>query len=342
MNVYPYVYKVVNRNTLEFYIGYREANKIPAEMDISVYKTSSAKVKPIFDQFDAYIIAEFITETAGDDAYWFEQQLISENINDPLCLNGYFIEPNGKNKKWKSKKGRITKDTTRKKISDAKLAIDPETGLTNAKKSSLASVETRLKNESYKNGTEKANKTKVARGSNKIGGQKSSITKNKIDPETGLTNAQLAGKKCSETKLAIDPETGSSNAQITGQKSSVTKNKIDPETGLSIAKIAGIKLKETLKKVDPETGLTMKQLQTLKSLKTKKENDSLNNDKNPNAKHIQIFNENDELVYDCKGTFVNLCKEKNLSYTLFIKSAKTKTRITYEKSPYFGWYAILR
>jgi hypothetical protein len=48
MKVLPYVYKVVNRTTGEFYIGYREANKKPASEDILMYKTSSKKVKPIF------------------------------------------------------------------------------------------------------------------------------------------------------------------------------------------------------------------------------------------------------------------------------------------------------
>jgi hypothetical protein len=101
MKVYPYVYKVVNRITGEFYIGYREANRKKAELDIISYKTSSTKVRPIFDQFECFIIAEFFTETSGSDAYWFEQELIKENINDILCLNQYYIENNGINKKFK-------------------------------------------------------------------------------------------------------------------------------------------------------------------------------------------------------------------------------------------------
>ena len=340
MKVFPYVYKVVNRNTNEFYIGYREANRKPANEDIVTYKTSSVNVRPIFDQFDAYIIAEFITETGKDDAYWFEQQLISEHIDDPLCLNRYFIEPNGKNKKFKSKKGRKCKEDTRLAISKTKNTIDPVVGLTNAQFSSIKSVETRKANGTYYSGAIKANVTKLQRGSNKTGGQKSSITKNTIDPVTGLTNSQLAGKKGSITKNTIDPVTGLTNSQLAGKKGSITKNTVDPVTGLTNSQLAGQKLKQTLQTIDPVTGLTLKQKQILKCKETKKNNPKFGANAS-NAKHIQIFDDIGILRYDCYGTFMKTCKDENLSYTLFIKSAKTGTKISHTKSPHFGWYAIL-
>lgn len=31
---YPYVYKGTNKETGEFYIGYREANKLPSKLDL--------------------------------------------------------------------------------------------------------------------------------------------------------------------------------------------------------------------------------------------------------------------------------------------------------------------
>ena len=45
MKVFPYVYKVTNKQTNEFYIGYREANKLNPEMDILIYKTSNKFIK---------------------------------------------------------------------------------------------------------------------------------------------------------------------------------------------------------------------------------------------------------------------------------------------------------
>ncbi len=39
-NVLPYVYRVENMVTGEFYIGYRSANKLPAKLDLPKYKTS--------------------------------------------------------------------------------------------------------------------------------------------------------------------------------------------------------------------------------------------------------------------------------------------------------------
>jgi ssDNA-binding Zn-finger/Zn-ribbon topoisomerase 1 len=71
----------------QFYIGYREYNvklNTPSHVDLFNYRTSSTEVKPIFDQYDWYIIAEF---WLGIDAYDFEQLLIFENWDNPLLLN---------------------------------------------------------------------------------------------------------------------------------------------------------------------------------------------------------------------------------------------------------------
>ncbi len=269
MKNFPYVYIVTNKFTSEFYIGYREANSLPSEQDILRYKTSSRIVKPKFDEFVPQIVAEFFTETATDDAYWFEQQLISEHIGDPLCLNRYYIKK-GSVAKFKSKVGRKCSEETKLKISKTKNAIDPETGLTNAQLSATSSVKTRQSTGSYKTGTIKANETKIKNNSNATGGKKSSITKNAIDPETGLTNAQLAGIQGSKTKNTVDCVTGLTNAQLAGIQGSKTKNTIDPETGLTNAQLAGIKLKATLQQIDPETGLTLKQKQIMKAMETKR------------------------------------------------------------------------
>lgn len=84
-HIYPYVYKCTHKKTGEYYIGARYGKiKLPAEQDLPLYKTSSKVVKPRFDEFDWFIIAEFFS---GEDAYWFEQDIIKENWKHPLLLN---------------------------------------------------------------------------------------------------------------------------------------------------------------------------------------------------------------------------------------------------------------
>jgi hypothetical protein len=83
----PYVYMCIHKETGKFYIGYREKNvklNLTSDQDLPLYKTSSKIVKPNFNDYDCYIIAEF---GSGDDAYDFEQQLIFENWGSPLLLN---------------------------------------------------------------------------------------------------------------------------------------------------------------------------------------------------------------------------------------------------------------
>ena len=87
--VMPYVYMGIHKVTGEFYIGSRTTPKqcLPSHQDIHKYRTSSKKVKPIFDEFDWVIVAEFLDPVS---AYEFEQNLIYENWNNPLRLNGQY------------------------------------------------------------------------------------------------------------------------------------------------------------------------------------------------------------------------------------------------------------
>jgi len=80
----PYVYRLDNPITGEFYIGYREANKTPSHIDLPKYRTSSKIIEPKFEEFNTTIIAEFFL---GDDAYDHEQLSIFEEWNNPLLLN---------------------------------------------------------------------------------------------------------------------------------------------------------------------------------------------------------------------------------------------------------------
>ena len=85
MNIYPYVYRLDHPITGEFYIGYRSANKVPAEQDLGhKYFTSSKIVKPRFHEFEYQITAEFFDKSS---AYEFEQILLRENWGNGLLLN---------------------------------------------------------------------------------------------------------------------------------------------------------------------------------------------------------------------------------------------------------------
>ena len=83
--ILPYVYKLTHKITSEFYIGVRWANIYPSGLDLGIrYKTSSKYVKPIFEEFNYEVIAEFFNH---EDAIDFEQNSIEENWNNPLLLN---------------------------------------------------------------------------------------------------------------------------------------------------------------------------------------------------------------------------------------------------------------
>jgi hypothetical protein len=86
----PYVYICTHKETNQFYIGYREKNvklNRPSHLDLPEYKTSSTTVNPDFHDYTWTIVAEFFDPS---HAYTFEQQLIFDNWENPLLLNGYY------------------------------------------------------------------------------------------------------------------------------------------------------------------------------------------------------------------------------------------------------------
>ena len=89
----PYVYRLDNPITGEFYIGYRKANKLPSHLDFPTYRTSAPKVTATFSLFEWKIMAEFFD---GDDAYYQEQLSIFEEWGNPLLLNERCYHGKGK------------------------------------------------------------------------------------------------------------------------------------------------------------------------------------------------------------------------------------------------------
>lgn len=121
MRVLPYVYICTHKVTKEFYIGVRLSNKVQSTQDLGfIYRTSSKDVKSRFDEFNYYIYAEFFK---SDDAWYFEQELIRLNKDNPLLLNkGFYKEgtlcfhTSGRNRTDEEKR-RISEAKTGKKRS---------------------------------------------------------------------------------------------------------------------------------------------------------------------------------------------------------------------------------
>lgn len=84
----PYVYKVTHKDTGQYYIGMRSANKVVAEQDLGThYFTSSKFVKNNFDDFTTTIIAYFKDQLS---AFMFENELIKDCWGDKLLLNKHY------------------------------------------------------------------------------------------------------------------------------------------------------------------------------------------------------------------------------------------------------------
>ena len=95
-----YVYKVTCKWSGEYYFGFRAANikhnRHPEDDLWVTYFTSSKIIKSLMQEhpitsFDAIVIAKYAT---ADDAFWAEQQLIKDYIDDKLCLNRNYINKN--------------------------------------------------------------------------------------------------------------------------------------------------------------------------------------------------------------------------------------------------------
>lgn len=88
--------------------------------------------------------------------------------------------------------------------------------------------------------------------------------------------------------------------------------------------------------------------------KTLKENGSVAGKNNPNAKIIHIFNNNNELVFECHGNFIKICDENNLPKRPLMTSYRNNGKKLYQYTRqsditqvgknyelYKDWYAIV-
>lgn len=81
----PYVYRCEHKETKHFYIGYRQANILPAAEDFGIhYFTSCPNVRDYFNEYTYEILSEYNSPLM---AFEVEQRLIYECRHDPLLIN---------------------------------------------------------------------------------------------------------------------------------------------------------------------------------------------------------------------------------------------------------------
>ena len=201
----PYVYICTHKDTNQFYIGYRMVNvklNIPSHLDLPEYKTSSTTVNPDFHDYTWTIVAEFFDPS---DAYTFEQQMIYDNWENPLLLNGYYRL--GEHKQFRNKGPHSNE--TKKKMSDAK-------------KGKTASAETKQKMTGKTHSDESKRKISDA-GKNRP--PISTETKQKMsDAKKGKPSGRKGKPHSDETKQKIsDAGKGKTHSAETRQKMSDAK-----------------------------------------------------------------------------------------------------------------------
>jgi hypothetical protein len=117
-----YTYFIKNKITNEFYYGSRCKNidykRLVLDDFWIHYFTSSKEIKNLRkiygdNSFEFTILQE---SEDYDNCYWYEQELIKQNINNPLCLNRQFVDRNS-GKKMFSMSGKTHSTESKIKIS---------------------------------------------------------------------------------------------------------------------------------------------------------------------------------------------------------------------------------
>lgn len=127
-NIPAYVYYIRHIPTGKFYYGARykhtEKNVLPKDDLWKMYFTSSKKVLELRKQDgnDAFECAIIYESLSPDDCFRVEQEIIKENISNPLCLNARYFDIQKSKRifsvfgKTLSTKGRSKKEETKLKM----------------------------------------------------------------------------------------------------------------------------------------------------------------------------------------------------------------------------------
>jgi len=150
--------------------------------------------------------------------------------------------------------------------------------------------------------------------------------------ETNLN--EVYGKKISETlnKKVIINDQETTIAKERGKKLSIIKNRVEKGETLTNAQLAGKKLSKTLI-----------------------ENDLLRGANNPKALKINIYDEYDNLLFECNGNLKQICSDNGLPFST-IRASYLNNKKVYEdvtnkggaiaqltKKGFYkfkGWYAV--
>ena len=92
-----YVYKIIVKETNQFYFGYRKANKLPPSEDfLKEYFSSSKHIQELIHEKGLDSIQGEIVFESDDyrESYWHEQRLIESNFGNPLLLNQHYQKTN--------------------------------------------------------------------------------------------------------------------------------------------------------------------------------------------------------------------------------------------------------
>lgn len=233
----PYTYLIRNKVTNQFYYGSRYKNvslSREPEDDLWIkYFTSSKIINNMIleygvNSFDVFIIRKNIDY---DVCYWTEQELIKDNISNPLCVNQYYIEQTSGKKKF-SAHNRIISDETRQKHSQRIISDETRKKMSSSRMNKTISEETRKKQSVIRTGRKlKTNveslKRKSSRTYEEISGYELGLKRRKMasentrkyheeHPKVGSLNAN---SKC----FKITDPTGNISI-ITGQMGTFCKN----------------------------------------------------------------------------------------------------------------------
>jgi len=175
-----YVYRIENLITGDFYWGSRYQHirfkRLPSDDLWKYYFTSSEAVGNLIEQYgkDSWICDIMFTSINTDEVFWWEQSRISENISNPRCLNGYFIDRKTNSKVFlglgesNGAKGELA----RKKISNALVGrVMTQEHKDNIAKSKLGQNKGKSYEEIY--GVDKGLELRMLRSTQLIGKEKS-------------------------------------------------------------------------------------------------------------------------------------------------------------------------
>ena len=166
--------------------------------------------------------------------------------------------------------------------------------------------------------------------------------KNSMTDENG--NWRNNDEKRLKTVLTPD-ENGMTIAKIGGKNMSITRRNKIHENGLNDYQVCGLEHSKRMNEI-LENGETEAKRRGKLTSKTRKEKGLSKGANNPRAKKINIYNQNDELMFECHGNFKETCSNNKLPLEALRVSYLNDTEIYINSKPLnkefekcIGWYA---